>query len=154
MKHKNDARRWTACCRNASKRALRRKFKKERKNVGRIKEVPVQLQLSKLAGKAQIHRLIVSSTLQTSHHFVKSRFPGKLPCHPNMGLHRDLINLIGHIKHVVTLGSFSRDSLVEDENRDAPEKFQNEKQKCELSAALGITITIGRLRLTRVVFIK
>ena len=46
-------------------------------------------------------------------HFLKSRFPDKtwtsiaILCNPEMGLHRDLMNLKGHMNHAVTLGSFS-----------------------------------------------
>ena len=45
-------------------------------------------------------------------HFLKSRFPGKswtsiaILCNPKIGLHRDLMNLKGHMNHAVTLGSF------------------------------------------------
>ena len=64
-------------------------------------------------------------------HFLKSRFPGKtwtsiaILCNSKMGLHRDLMNLKGHMNHVLTLGSFSRGQVwVEDENGDAPEKVE------------------------------
>ena len=64
-------------------------------------------------------------------HFLKSRFPDKtwtsiaILCNPKMGLHRDLMNLKGHMNHAVTLGSFSEGRVwVEDENGDAPEKVE------------------------------
>ena len=64
-------------------------------------------------------------------HFLLSRFPGKIwtsiaiLCNPKMGLHRDLMNLKGHMNHAVTLGSFSGERVwVEDENGDAPEKVE------------------------------
>ena len=50
-------------------------------------------------------------------HFLKSRFPNKtwtsiaILCNPKMELHRDLMNLKGHMNHTVTLGSFSGDEF-------------------------------------------
>ena len=74
-------------------------------------------------------------------HFLKSRFPGKtwtsiaILRNPKMGLHRDLMNLKGHMNHALTLGSFSGGRVwVEDENGDAPEKVE---MKTKTRALLG-----------------
>ena len=60
-------------------------------------------------------------------HFLRNRFPGKtwtsiaILCNPKMGLHRDLLNLKGHMNHAITLGSFSGGRVwVEDENGSFP----------------------------------
>ena len=71
-----------------------------------------------------------------------------------MGLHRDLMNLKGHMNHAVTLGSFSGGRVwVEDENGDAPEKVEM-KTKTRTLIGTWHDIHVGRLRLTRFVFIK
>ena len=64
-------------------------------------------------------------------HFLRSRFPGKtwtsiaILCNPKMGLHRDLMNLEGHLNHALTLGSFSGGRVwVENENGNASEQVQ------------------------------
>ena len=60
-------------------------------------------------------------------HFLRNRFPRKtwtsiaILCNPKMGLHRDLLNLKGHMNHAITLGSFSGGRVwVEDENGSFP----------------------------------
>ena len=78
---------------------------------------------------------------RTVNHFLKSRFPGKtwtsitILCNLKMGLHRDLMNLKGHMNHAITLGSFSgRRVWVEDENGDASEKVE---MKTKTRALIG-----------------
>ena len=60
-------------------------------------------------------------------HFLRNRFPRKtwtsiaILCNPKMGLHRDLLNLKGHMNHAITLGSFSGGRVwVEDETGSFP----------------------------------
>ena len=74
-------------------------------------------------------------------HFLKSRFPSRtwtsvaILCNPKMGLHRDLMNLKGHMNHAITLGSFCGGRVwVEDENGDAPEKVE---MKTKTRALIG-----------------
>ena len=72
--------------------------------------------------KMPVELLIISSSL---------RFPGKtwtsiaILCNPQMELHRDLMNLKGHMNYAITLGSFSGGRIwVEDKNGDASEKVE------------------------------
>ena len=86
-------------------------------------------------------------------HFLRERFPTQtwtsiaVLYNPSMPLHRDILNMIGHANHAITLGNFMEGRVwIEDENGQATALLETKKALRSCYAERGLTCMTSPFR--------